>query len=163
MHTLNFGVYQLFSITTAYQTMFHECSAFRSGLLAARCQSTHKRCNLEGCSWLSIEGTPSDLIFISSFKSLLTAKPFSINVRQSVQGLGLYRIIIRLKSKSYTRGKLGRAVVGCPSNAHPQLRCLFASLHHLCLLNFVPWVRVYPFKIKNFLQHNQQPCCHTIH
>ena len=37
---------------------------------------------------------------------------------------------------SYARGILGRVVVGCPANAHPQVSLVSAPLHHLCLLNF---------------------------
>ena len=72
---------------------------------------------------------------------------FVPSVSRSVHDLEIYRILSRLESKSYKRGMLGRAVVGCPSNAHLQVWYLSAPLHHLCLLNFVPCVCIDPFQI----------------
>ena len=59
----------------------------------------------------------------------------------------IYSLISRLESKPYTRGILGRDVAGSPSNAHPQVWCLSAPLHYLCLLKFVSCVCIIPFKI----------------
>ena len=48
---------------------------------------------------------------------------------------------------SETGGIIGRAVVGCRSNAHTQVWCPSAPLYHPCLINFVPWVCIDPFLI----------------
>ena len=101
----------------------------------------------EGRSRLSVECTSPTLVSISSSPSPLSAKLCSMSVHRSVQKLEFYRIISRPRPISHSRGTLGRTVVGCPSNAHPQLWCLSTPLHHLCLLNFVPLVCIDLFKV----------------
>ena len=153
---------------------------------------------------MSIECTPPTLVSINSSPSPLSVKFCSTSVHRTVQNLGIYCIIswlmpvsytrgitgravvgcpsiaypqlgvyqllsitsvcktlfhmsatIRLEFKhnisnlvpvSYTRGIAGRAVVGCLSNAHPQLWCPSTPLHPLCLLSFVSWVPIDPFR-----------------
>ena len=101
----------------------------------------------EDCSRLSIECTPLSLVYTSSSPSLLSAKLFSMSAHRSVQDLEIYRITTRAVPISYTRGKLGRAVVGCPLNSHLQVWCVPAPLNHLCQLNFVPCLCIDLFKI----------------
>ena len=83
---------------------------------------------------------------IISSPSPLSAKHCSMCVHRSVQDLEIYHIISSQVPISYTRGILGRAIVSCPSNPHPQVWYLSAPLHHLCLLNFFPCVSIDPFK-----------------
>ena len=52
-----------------------------------------------------------------------------------IKDLVIYRLISRPVPISYTRD---RAVAGSPSNAHLQVWCQPARLHHLCLVTFVP-------------------------
>ena len=102
----------------------------------------------EGCSCLSVKYTPPTLVSISSSPSPLPVKLCSMSIHQSVQELEFYSLVSRLKPTSYTIiGIFGRAVVGCPSDAHLQLWCLSAPAHHLCLLTFVPCASIDPFKI----------------
>ena len=61
----------------------------------------------------------------------LSAKHYSMSVHRSVHDLEFHQIISRLEPISEAGGILGRDVVGCPSNAHPQLWCLSAQFHHL--------------------------------
>ena len=163
MHTSNFGLYHLLSIPSVCQTLFHECASILSEVIIlmhnqhAKVHITQKRHTLEGCSRLSVKCTPSTLVSVNSPPSPLSAKLCSISVQWSVQKLAFYRIISRLKSISHSTGTLKRDVVCCPSNAHPQLWSLSTALHHLCLLNFVPWVCIHPFRI---LLHNQQAKVH---
>ena len=56
-------------------------------------------------------------------------------------------------------GILGRAVVGCPSNAHLQVWYLSTPIHHLCLLTFFHVRRSIHSRFKN-LMHNQQASAH---
>ena len=100
-----------------------------------------------GCSQLSVECTPPNLVSISSSPSPLSAKVWSKCVHRSVQNLIIYSIISRLVPISCRRGIFWRDVVGCPSNAHLQLWYLSAPLNHICLLKFVPSVSIDPFKI----------------
>ena len=124
------------------------CSIFRNlqHNQQANAHIIHSRHNWEGCSLLSIKCTPPTLVSISSPPLSLSAKLCSICVHWSVQDLEIYHIISRPLPIAYSTGIIGRAVVCCPSNAHPQLWCLSAPLHRLCLLNFVPWECIDPFK-----------------
>ena len=61
-------------------------------------------------------------------------------VHQSVQDLEIYSIINKPVPISEDGGMLGRAIVGCPSNAHLRGWYLSAPVHHLCLQKFVPCV-----------------------
>ena len=49
---------------------------------------------------------------------------------------------------------LWKAAVSCPSKHTLQLWCLSAPLHHLCPLNFVPWVCIDPFKSLTFTAYS---------
>ena len=100
----------------------------------------------EGCSWLSIECTPVTLVSIGSSPSPRSTKLCPMSVHRSVQELDFYCIFSRLMPISYAKSIIWRAVGLCPSNSHPQLWCLWALLHHLCLLHFVQWVSINPFK-----------------
>ena len=106
----------------------------------------HYRHIWEGRSRLSVEWTPRSLVSMSSYASPLSAKLCSMCVHRSVEELEFYCIVSRLMPISYAGSILSRAVGLCPSNAHPQLWCLWAPLHHLCLLSFVPRVSIDPFK-----------------
>ena len=92
----------------------------------------------QGPSRLFVECTPSTLVSLTSFPSPMSAKLCPMSVHRSVQELEFYSLVSRLRPISYTISTFGRAVVGCPSNAHPQLWCLSAPVHHLCLESFVP-------------------------
>ena len=94
--------------------------------------SKQKRHNWKGHRSLSVKCTPPTLVSISTSSLFLSGKLCFTGVHRSVQNLGIYRIISRLMPVSYTRGIPGRAVVGCPSNAHPQHWCLSTPFHHLC-------------------------------
>ena len=72
-----------------------------------------------------------------SMASSLFAKLCSTCVHRSVQEFEIYRIISSPLPISYTRGILGRSVVGYSSNTHLQVWCLPTPLHHFCLVNFV--------------------------
>ena len=87
---------------------------------------------------LSVECTPPTLVFISFSPSYLSVYLCRMCVHQSLQELKFYSLVTRLKPISYTMCIIGRAVDLRPSDAHPQLWCLSAPLHYLCLLNFVP-------------------------
>ena len=84
---------------------------------------------------LSVECTPSTLVSISSSLSPLSGKLCSMSVHRSVQKLQFYR---RHMPISHTRGIVRMGRRSFPLNAHPQLWCLSAPLHHHCLPNFVP-------------------------
>ena len=99
---------------------------------------------LEGRMSLSFKCTLPTLVSISSSPSALSVKLCPMCVHRSVQEFEFYRIINRIMP--ICRGILWRAVRLCPSNAHLQLWCLSAPLHHLCLLNFVQCVCIDPFK-----------------
>ena len=126
------------------------CSRFRILPLNRQAQITHQRHTLEGRSRLSVECTHPTLESLSSSPSPLSAKLCSMIVHRSDQELELYCILSWLQPISDTRDIIGRAVVGCPPNAHPQIWYLSAPFHHLCLLNFVPSVCIDPFKISYF-------------
>ena len=104
----------------------------------------------QGCSRLSVECTAPSLVSISFSPSPLSAKPCSMSVHRSMQNLEIYSIISSPVPISYTRGIIGRAVVGCPSNEHLQVLCLSAPLHYLCLFNIIRCVCIDPFKISKF-------------
>ena len=70
-----------------------------------------------------------------------------MSVHRCVQELEFYSVVNRLKPLTYTIGIFGRAVVSCPPNAHLQVWCLSATLHQICVLNFVQCVCIDPFKI----------------
>ena len=106
----------------------------------------HWRHTWEGQETLSVECTLSTLVSTSSSPSPMSAKLCSMSVHRSVQELDFLRIVSRRRPILYTGGKLWRAWRLCPSNAHPQIWCLSAPVHHLSLLNFVPWVCIDPFK-----------------
>ena len=169
MHTLNFEVYLLHSITSVCKSLFNESVSIRSRyrILLHNQQpaahTKHLRRIWEGCSRLSVKCTPSTLVSICSSPSPLFAKLCSMSVSRAVKDLEFSRIISSLLPIVYTWGKFGRAIVGCPSTAHRQLWCLSAPLHHLCLLSLVPWVCVNPFKIYNFTAYSAACCSyHTL-
>ena len=151
MHTPNFYVYLLLTISFVWWTLFHECALVRSRFrILPHNQLTiahmlHLRHNGEGHRSFSVECTPPTLVSSSSSTSPLSAKLCSMSVHRSVHDLELYRIISSLKPICYTWGIVGRTVDLCPSNAHLQLWCLPAPHHPFCLLNFVPWVCIDPF------------------
>ena len=95
----------------------------------------HQRHNWKGCSQLSVERTPPRLVSVSSSPSPLSPKLCSTCVLRTVKDWVIYRIISRPVTISYTRGIIGRAIVGCPSNSHLQVWCLSAPPHHICLLS----------------------------
>ena len=99
----------------------------------------------------------TNFVSISYSPSRLSAKHCFMSVYWYLQHLEFYRIISRLMPISYARGILGRAVVACPSNAHPQLWCISAPFHHLCLLHFVPWVCINPFRSLHFTTITSRP------
>ena len=152
MHTPNFGVYQLLSITSVCKTLSHVCESTRSRfwilplLQQANEHIVSWRHNLEDHKTLSVERTPPSLVSISLSTSPLSVKLCPIWMHRSVEELEFYCIISRLMPIFYARGIIWRAVGLCPSNAHSQLWCLSAPIHHLCLLNFVPCVCMDLFK-----------------
>ena len=116
---------------------------------------THKqRHNWQGHSRLSVQNTSPTLVSTCSSPSALSAKLCSMRVYRSIQEFEFYCLLRRLMPKSYTRGIVGITLVGCPSNAHLEIWCQPAPLHHLCLLNFVPWVCIDPFKSLNFAAYS---------
>ena len=143
MHTCKFGVYQLLSITSVCLTLFYMCPSIRLRFRNLQ-QNQH---NWESCSRLSIECTPPSFVSVRSSPSPLSAKHCSMCVHRSVQDFKVYRIISRPVPISKAGGTIGRAVVGCQSNAHHQVWCLSAPIRHLCLLNFVSCVSIDTFKI----------------
>ena len=114
---------------------------------------------MEGRSWLYIKCTPPTLVSFSSSPSLMSVKLCSMCVYQSVQ---FYRILSRIIQILYTRSILGRAVVGCPSNAHPKLWCLSAPRHHLCLLTLYHECASIRYRFR-ILLHNQQAKAQITH
>ena len=153
MYSSKFGVYHIQSITSVWKTLFHECPSIRPrirNLPHNQQASAHIRSwrnTWEGCSRLSVECTPPNMVCTTSSSLLMSAKLCSMIVHRSVHYLEIYRIISSPGSISYTRGIIGSAVVGCPSNPHLQVWCLTAPLNHLCLLNIVPCVCIDPLKI----------------
>ena len=80
----------------------------------------------------AVVGCPSnvhsqDWCVSASSPSPLFAKLCFMSVHRSVEDLEIYRII----GRPVAGGIFGRAVVGCPSNAHLQVWCLSACLNHL--------------------------------
>ena len=73
---------------------------------------------------LSVECTPPTLVSITSSPSSLSAKLCPISVHRSVQEFEFNSKLSRVMPKSYTRGILGKAVLGFPSNEQPLLSCL---------------------------------------
>ena len=119
MHTTNFGVYQLLSITSVCKTLLHECPSIRSRFRnlqhnqQASAHIIHWMYNWEGCSRLSVEHTPLSLVSINSSPSPLSAKVCSKCAHQSVQDLEICSIINWPIPISEGGGILGRAVVVC--------------------------------------------------
>ena len=169
MYTSYFDIYLLLLITSVCQVLFQECVSIRyeGRILPHNKQANlnvHSKCQRhtwEGCDRLSVECTPPTLSSVYSSPSSLSGKLCSRSVYPSVKHLEFYHILSKLIPISYTRGIIGRAVVGCPSNAHLQLWCPSAPLHQLCLLNFDRGVCIQPFRGYKFLQHNQQANAHT--
>ena len=78
---------------------------------------------------------------------LLSIKLCSMCVHRSAQDLEICCIISRTVPIAEAGGIIGRAVIGCPSKANRQVWYLSALLNNLCLLNFVPFLSIDPFKI----------------
>ena len=153
MHTSEFGVYQLLSIISVCYTLSHVCASIRSRVRILQ-HSQQAEAHIipyghiwEGRSRLSVKCTPPTLVLINSSPSPLSVKFCPMWVHRSVQDLEINRIFSRLMPISYATSILWRTISLCPSNAHIQLWCLSAPLHHICLLNFVPCVSIDPFKI----------------
>ena len=114
-----------------------------------------------GTFWRAVVGRPSN----AHLQLWCLCAPLHhlclMSVRPSLQKLEFYRIISRPVPNGilHNRGTFWRAVVCRPSNAHNQLWCLSPPLHHLCLLNFVPWVCVHPSEV-GILPHNKQISAH---
>ena len=88
-----------------------------------------------GCSWMFVECTPPTLVSICSSPPNLSAKHYSMSVDRFVQELvHTQQAIAHIIHQRLTWW----AVIGCPSNVHPQRWCLSAPLHQTCLLNFNP-------------------------
>ena len=87
---------------------------------------------------LSLKFTAPSLVSISSSPSYQSVNLSSMCVHRSVQELKFYSLVSRLKPISYTMAIIRRNVHLRTSNAHLQLWCSSAPLHHLCLINFVP-------------------------
>ena len=114
-------------------------------LLSSQCPCHTLQAYLGGLRCLVVKFTPPTLVSICS------------------SPLEFYCILSRLMHIWYTRGILGWATVGCPSNAHPQLWCLSAPHHAsdlsaLVLLTLTPWVCIDLFKS----QHTKQVNSHII-
>ena len=154
----NCGVYQLLSISSVCESLCLECASIHSRvwfLPHPQQANTHiihysYRHTWEGCSRLSVKCTPPNLVSISSSPSNLSAKHCSMSVHGSIQEFDFCRILSRLIIISNNRGIILRTVVGDPSNAHPQLWRLSGPLHHLYLLNLVPWVYIDAFNSLSF-------------
>ena len=91
MHTSNFGLYQLLSIPSVCQTLFHECASTRLEVRnlphyqQTKAHITQWRHTWEDGSQLSVECTTPTLVPISSSPSPLFAKLCSMSVHQYVQ------------------------------------------------------------------------------
>ena len=118
---------------------------------------------MEDCSRLSIECTLPTWVSICFSPSSLSAILCSMSVHGSLHELEFCRIISMLSPISYSRRKLRRTVVDCPSNAHLQPWCLLVPLHHLCLLNFVLNECASIRSRLRILQLNQQPRVQIMH
>ena len=92
---------------------------------------------------MSVECTPQTLVSMSSSPSPLSDKLCPTSVHRSLQEFEFYSIVNMLKSISYTIGIFGRAVVGCPSNAHLKVRCLSAKLCPMCVHRSVQELEFY--------------------
>ena len=142
MHTPNFGVYQLRTIPSVCENLFHECASIRSRYTVFPCNQLTNALHLKdigvGRRSLSVECTPPTLASTNSSLSPLAAKLCSISVHRSIHDLEFYLLISRLML--HLRHS-GRAVDLCPSNALRQLWCLLPCLHPLCLLNECATIR----------------------
>ena len=132
MHTPNFDVYQLLSIISVNQTLFHQCASIRLKfrLISRLMPILHTRGILGrvvvGC--LSNAQPNFDVYQLLSITS----------VRQT---LFHQCTLICLKFRLNQQPTLHTRV------HTPQLWCLSSPLHHLCLINLVQWVCIDPYKI----------------